>query len=579
MQNEINFFDGETIAGKYVLLSNQNKNIFNRDGLKLKDCLDFLFLNSNAKQNYFFRIDYDINMILSKTKIDDRMISFFTEGEEYIIEGYQLKYFRHKILYIKKNGKQRTFYDISNFYRTSFIKTLEELNIKISEKQKNFLTEQKNKRSFFNLKEIEKIKTYTFLECNLGIEMVKKIKEILPAKFNLNEAGLYGSSALAQKFMKNRKIDKKLFLYKEKFNTDFFKSVYFGGRMEVFKIGTFKNCWKYDLNSAYPSVIKTLKIPLSYKQEKFKGKTFIKDENLYKVNYEIFDNDLIGLLPHRLKNGYLIFPKRGLGWFYGCEIKQLINYSKKYAVDFKITDEIEIKFSKEQLFEKNEIEQLYKLKALNNKQSYIYKICLNSIYGKFAQKVGTPQFQNIYLAGLITAKIRSLLLDVSIDAVYDIISFATDGIITSKKLKVKNSNNLGEWKISKIKEGIVFMAGIYYLINLKNEVEIGERGFKLEYEKLLEHFKKDYKITVKNKIFVSNLYFKYTYKHNKKNRCLIINDKKELNVLNNVKRLFEIKKNNFSIKKQYTSKLVDVKDFNKKISINDLKKEIEKYEL
>lgn len=538
----IEFFDGETIDNKYVLLGNSKEYIIDKKGLKLESCLDFLY-EKGESINYFFRVSYDLNMFFAREELNENIIKLFN-SEVVILGNYELLYFTDKILIIKniQENKTKKFFDVSNFFNTSFIKTLEILKIPISDKEQKFLSKYKSLRSGFRIDDLKNITEYNKLECVLGLRIVNAIYDLIPP--DLQTLSLYGPSSITNKFLSNNEVHKKNNFF-NLLDTSKFLLTYFGGRMESLKIGTFKNVYKYDINSAYPSIIKDLKEIIGISEKRYINQ-IIKDDNIYFISLNIKDMNLIGLLPIRLKSGYIVFPKEVTGWYYGCEIKSILNYKKQYSIDLKIKKFLDITFG-EKVFNKKQIENLFFkrniFKKKNDLRNYVYKILLNSIYGKFAQQVGKAKYQNLFFAGYITAKTRSLLLDAVIDNPYDVIFFATDGILTKSKLNVKVGNKLGEWEEIKIKEAKVLLSGVYKCTDFNNKNYLGERGFNFDFDSVFSEIIKTGKAKIIQNIFIGNKYYFKNKKAFNNYRCKFKEITKELNPNNQIKRFYPIKIN------------------------------------
>lgn len=80
------------------------------------------------------------------------------------------------------------------------------------------------------------------------------------------------------------------------------------------------------------------------------------------------------------------------------------------------------------------------------------KVILNSIYGKTAQRIGN-RIGNLYnpvIWATITGHARAILYDFVMKngLEKDVVSFATDSILSTKKLNV-NSTKIGGWKFEK----------------------------------------------------------------------------------------------------------------------------------
>jgi hypothetical protein len=468
----------------------------------------------------------------------DKLIKMFG-GEKIIYKKFALEYFRHKIFIV--NGKK--FYDVYNFFNTSLIRVIEILQIDLTDSEKNFVELMKKQRAVFKLKDKDKIVSYSLLENKIGLKIVDKIYSLIPKE--LQTYALYGSSSLANRFLKDK------FQNDLIFNNKIFESAYFGGRMECLKIGTFKNVYKYDINSAYPNVIKDLRMPLTYEIKPYNNKKIVETNIYFVEKFEHNSLSEIGTLPVRLKIGYLVFPFKGGGYYYGCEIIE----AQKRKVKLKIKYEIDIKLG-EKIFKNNEIEKMYNLRLTYKKngdlRNLIYKILLNSIYGKFAQSVGAAKYKSLYLAGYITAKVRSQLLAATFGYDKDVIFFATDGILTKKKLNVKVSNNLGDFDFEEIKEAKVILSGIYKLINKENKIKYGERGFRIDFEQVLKDIYKNGHSIVKQKVFISNIYAYKNYKKFLKYRCKFFNITKKIDIKQQHKRFFI----SFSLDKENSSVLL-----------------------
>lgn len=522
----LEFFDTETVDGKTVLMTSSNDYVWNSKGLSWNDCFDFLLKNSK-KYNYFYRIDYDVNMILrdlNKEKIIEIFSGKKIKIDKYEIQ-YEIQYYKDKIFVL--NGKK--FYDIANFFNTSLMNVIDILKIDLNEEEKKFVDYMKKRRSEFVLNDKNKIIEYSILENKIGIKIVEKIYNLIPNDYKTY--CLYGASAITNKFLEKHKI-KTNYL----FNSEIFRKAFFGGRMEALKIGTFKNVYKYDINSAYPNVIQNLREPVYYSVLNYDGEP-IKNENIYEVKFSHPKYNMIGTLPIRLRNGYLVFPKEGKGWYYGIEVKEAM----RRGVEIEIGKVINVKLGRK-IFG-DEIKKMYDMrkeyKRRKDLKHYIYKIILNSIYGKFAQSVGRAQYRNLYLAGFITASVRAKLLEVTRGYDDEIIFFATDGILTKRKLSVPISDNIGEFEMIPIKEAVVIMSGVYRLIGKDGKEYVGERGFVLNMNECIQSIKKQGYYDVIMKVFISNIYALKNHKKYGKDRCKFVNVVKRIDIRQQHKRIFE----------------------------------------
>jgi hypothetical protein len=181
--------------------------------------------------------------------------------------------------------------------------------------------------------------------------------------------------------------------YNEELSNYFFNS-YYGGRCEAFKIGKIDNAVVYDINSSYPYAMFNSKFPnpkYLKKAENVSINIFIKK---YLERYEgcafltiKHNNNYFGSLPLK-KGGKLLFPVGTFtGWWNFNELR--------FSLENKLIEIIEIK----EIIYSTPMESPFKefisdnfAKRFESGQefpSYLYKILMNSLYGKFAQRILT----------------------------------------------------------------------------------------------------------------------------------------------------------------------------------------------
>lgn len=192
-------------------------------------------------------------------------------------------------------------------------------------------------------------------------------------------------------------------LYFSKLVDEFFQS-YYGGRTEAFFIGQV-NGKVYDINSMYPYVMKTMKFPdiQGLKKEfnvtvKFLLYCLKHYEGLAKVQVK-HKSSFFGYLPCKTKvNNFekLVFP---VGTF-----ETTVNFNElRFAYESGIIEILKVHYvvysnPVESPF-KQFIEDNYQLrvKSTNDLDRLIYKLIMNSLYGKFGQKekYKTTYYKNI----------------------------------------------------------------------------------------------------------------------------------------------------------------------------------------
>lgn len=172
---------------------------------------------------------------------------------------------------------------------------------------------------------------------------------------------------------------------------------YYGGRVETFKRGKFRNVRCYDINSLYPSVMRKAypdprsSMVLNHVSReailKYEGITYI--EGYIPPMYA-------SPLPYRKAEGGLIFPTGNIkGYHSHIEIREALNQ----GMQLKRTGEGVIYTKTINLF-KEFVEDKYETrlqqKAKGDPLQLMTKIIMNSLYGKFAFNYSdTTQFVHI----------------------------------------------------------------------------------------------------------------------------------------------------------------------------------------
>jgi hypothetical protein len=172
-------------------------------------------------------------------------------------------------------------------------------------------------------------------------------------------------------------------------------SGYYGGRTEAFKRGKISNIYYYDINSLYPYVMtKSYPDPNSLTNVNKSCLYYINNyEGLTKIKIKCPDYIKIPLLPLRTKDK-LIFPTGIIeGTYTHIEIK------KALQIGYELIEIYDGIYFKETInifnnFVNDNYNNRMKLKKIGSPLEYVYKIILNSLYGKFGQRYDVKQ--NIY---------------------------------------------------------------------------------------------------------------------------------------------------------------------------------------
>lgn len=280
--------------------------------------------------------------------------------------------------FISAKHEKKTFADSLNIYPTSVAKIGETLGIKKLDNEK--IKTGCLKKSNITNEDIN----YCIRDCKIVYDALLKFFTFVGViKVTLSSLVMFN--------FRNTYLPENL--YYSELNDEFYDS-YYGGRTEAFKIGKV-NAKVYDINSMYPSAMRDIKFPdvknlrketkvdvryLLYLLKRFEGlaKVKIRHEETY-----------FGYIPKRHeinKTTKLVFP---IGVFVTT-----INFNElRFALQNKVVDILEVEYvvyanPVPSPFKKF-IDDNYNLKkeTKNDLDKLIYKLKMNSLYGRFAMRM------------------------------------------------------------------------------------------------------------------------------------------------------------------------------------------------
>jgi len=417
-------------------------------------------------------------------------------------------------------------HDAFGFYQESFVKATESLveNGYITKEKHDIIKHNKGKRSDFANQPFDQIKNY----CALELEALSKALTVLRDgfdKMNIRLSAWSGSGAAAGAWIKKEK------LKDEHYSPDIASNdlslqqirahqAYFGGRIELVKQGYDPNreLFVYDIASAYPGALVRLPSMKDGTWQHGEGlilsKSDIDDWNMlsmFCVEWNFDDIDASGLpvpfypFPYRVKKkGQILFPGRGKAWIMRDALVAGIEWFRKMYPKRDISKCIRIKKWSRFYPANNEkpfkgVHDLFRtrkeMKRLHDIVQKNIKLVINSLYGKTAQGVGSndgpPSSACPYYAAATTAYCRARLLHFAIRDPHAIVSFVTDGIVSTRKLhneahaldanvkpEGRDDVELGDWEWKSVKGGFFLMSGLYALLDENGEAKTTKtRGF------------------------------------------------------------------------------------------------------
>ncbi|MCV0372452.1 MAG: DNA polymerase [Nitrosarchaeum sp.] len=465
--------------GDVTVLADSEGNYLELDDITPEKVIKFLFSKRyQGSWNFFYNITFDAEVIL---KIFGDLLYDYkrTRILRFQYQDYIIEYIPQKKIAIRKGHHSAVFFDIAQYYHESLSNAYQS-NIG---KLPDWYTNIKKQRSHFTRKCSEKypakIRKYCIQDCIYTKELAEHWIKVFRDAFDFYPQRFISSGYLAEKVLINNKIQIPLFGEIPFKINEFAWRSYFGARFEILKRGFIGTAHLYDINSAYPYVLAN--IPDITKGKWRKSKKIIPHAHLgfFKIQCDIPDCKYIPPFPFRT-NRMLIFPSGKFVTY--CTLAELkaCNNPKYYKIleSFQYTDENPIYPYKD--FIESIYQKRLEFKQNGNPLQLPLKIILNSIYGKTAQRVGN-RIGNLFspvISSTITGTTRAMLYDFveKYGIENDVVSFATDSILTTKKLNI-DSSDLGGWAFENSgDDAYVLQNGIFRLDKIWKKRGIGNLG-------------------------------------------------------------------------------------------------------
>lgn len=464
----------------------------------LSDIPNIFFTRRYRNKNFVvFNLQYDSGAILYNLP-EDKKIELW-QNTKCLYNGFRYFYIPHKHLRISKGKNAVKFWDIQPFYNTSLkkasVKYLNETKVDIETKS---FTPEYAKENW------SKIKKYCIQDAVLTVKLADYLFNYLQ-QFGIKPSSLYSIASVSFQYLSKRvrirdvwnlwQYDREVLKYA--------CDSYSGGKFEVTARGSFTG-FEYDINSCYPYEIMNLydiKHADYFKSNKY--------EKGAKYGFlKVYINNKKGLYhPISKKYGFVnVFPS---GMFNATITKQEYEYLQDFGIDVKIKSAWWCKLNSYYFPYKNIVKYLYEIKQdskyKNSMVSYVAKIMLNSIYGKFAQIIEQPDGKlicgigwNPLYASIITANSRIRMSGGQIAYGDNCIAVHTDSVITTKPISSNLiGDDIGKMKLAEQGKGILIASGMY---------EIGKkaawRGFEFghvsSWQKILTGMQDRQKIAIRN---------------------------------------------------------------------------------
>lgn len=398
-------------------------------------------------------------------------------------------------------GITATVWDIFGFYQSSFVESCKRWQV-ISKAEHKLLTSMKDNRATFSVNQWQQIKDYCHLECARLQDLFERLRDS-HIEAGLKLSSFFGAGSTASVLL--RQMGVKECMPKEQPLDVKLASLYafFGGRFEVSRVGPYKGrVYSYDIASAYPYQATRLPCLACGKWRRVTGRIrqAVEAARFALVRYSVHgsrsrsqlnvSSDAWGPLPFRCKgiagvgpydtiidDGSIIYPAAsGGGWTYRDEYLVASAHWKVKALEAWVYD-TECDHAPFQALGGYYIERL---RLGKEGAGIVLKLGINSCYGKLAQTVGKAQYRCALWAGAITSGCRAQLLELIAQKPEDILSVATDGLVSKSPLTLPLPDDtgteaaakpfgkcaLGAWESKTVDGGVMLIRpGIAFALN------------------------------------------------------------------------------------------------------------------
>lgn len=474
--------------------------------LSTRECLDFLSsLDPDAIYVVYYG-DYDVTKILEDlgwSKLD----KLINRGKRVRKDGrgiwpvdyaeFQVEYLPRKEFKVRReisrtrdvsSGKWHIEYspwivvnDVGSFFQCKFVEALEKWNIG-TPNERMAIARDKERRDSFVLSDLPAIAEYNALECRLLAQLMEKFRSAcikagyVPSKWQ-------GPGQLAEAMFRKHGLPQSKdipLLHSDKHVglLEFARNAFYGGRPETMAIGYVnRSVDQWDLNGAYPYAMQGLPCLIHglwhYSEDAdeilahpglgiWYGSFYRQHSN--KGRYPMWYG-----LPIRNKDGTILYPGSGRGWYWSFEIRASIH--QRY-----VPEQAWLYTRKCQCTPMAFLEDVYRERQRIGKDDagIVLKLASNSAYGKQVQSIGVPKFSNPIWGSFITASCRMQIQDFIHSSPLcrdpdgwcgkDILMVATDSVCTwQDRTDVVESTELGGWSRERHPNGLfIVQPGLYF---------------------------------------------------------------------------------------------------------------------
>ena len=473
---EFVMWDGESPkdAG-YALFANSKGSFLCRPYLATEDMLELIYDTECAYPDTIhigFGFNFDVSHILKDlprralTALHHTTRTIWKDSHD---RSWQIEHIPHKWFRVKLGRVTAKIYDIHSFFASNYVGSLQQFDVGSSADMRE-LAREKARRGEFVWAEIDQIKHYQGIELRLGPELANRMRDAL-ALASYVPRSWHGPGAVARMAFQRHCVYDKMAKCPPAVRTAA-RYAMIGGRFNQFLIGWMRSeVFEADINSAYPYYATML--PNLARGKWRHGKSYeLGKFAVYHIRYEAKPNSFgVFPLPKRMENYGITWPHKVESWYWAPEAELVANDPDATFIESLVFDEVD-ESDRPFAFLAEYYDRRKKADARGDIIAYAFKIIINAIYGQLAQRAGwdkkkkqPPKTHQLEWAGFITSGCRAAVYKAAIACGDDLISINTDSIQALCPLSdiVDEGNALGQWKIKRYSDGVMWQAGIYFL--------------------------------------------------------------------------------------------------------------------
>lgn len=428
-------------TGRYVISSSECS-------LSTKQCFDLMLATEEECPEAIhvgFALQYDANMIFKD--LSREMLTRIYRTNVARWNGYRIEYRPGKWLMVSHGGTTIRLFDVFGFFQSSFVKAIGKFLGDTPETAQ--IIAGKNARRIFEFADLKtSIQPYWEAELRLLVRLMDALRTDLFSA-GIEITSWHGPGAVANRVFRTHNIA----AHKEPPPLPIVRAsqfAYAGGRFELFRCGHYDGpVYEYDINSAYPDAIRRLPSLTNGTWERvadFEPGSF----GVWRVSYSDTKRGR-EFQPHPLfcrnKSGHVTYQDLVLGWYWTPEVEVArCNVLGGYV--FRPDGNGR---SSPFAFVADMYEQRRQWKRDGNSAERAYKLALNSLYGKMAQRIGweeggtIPKWHQLEWAGYITSYTRAKIWKAICQNPAAIIAVETDAVFSTEPLDLTITDQLGDW--------------------------------------------------------------------------------------------------------------------------------------